>query len=63
MKIIVHLFVFVLFAMGAQAQEKTAHTLKVGDILVIDKPCSQQLCTHRSPKRKYNPQTRGYCKL
>lgn len=50
MKIIAHLFVFVLFAMGAQAQEKTAHTLKVGDVLVIDKPSANNYVHIDLPK-------------
>jgi ferredoxin-NADP reductase len=50
MKIIVHLFVFMLLAMSVQAQEKTAHTLKVGDILVIDKPAANNYVHIDLPK-------------
>jgi len=36
--------------MGVQAQEKTAHTLRVGDVLVIDKPSANNYVHIDLPK-------------
>jgi len=50
MKRYVYLLVFVLFALGAKAQDKPENSLKVGDLLVIDKPSAKNYVHIKLPK-------------
>lgn len=50
MKKLVYLFVFIFFAIGAKAQDKSENSLKVGDVLVIDKPSAKNYVHINLPK-------------